>query len=185
MNIEKSKSKSKSGKSKKAIGITMAAVMVTTIFVIFTPAAFGQPSVPPGEEGIYYMVPQNSSATYGNTQTMDVWVNSSMTIRSGTVTIETSDKTCGNITDAGWDHTWNSGSAITNPIDIPVVGKRAVLGFSDPSEHPPGIYHIGNITVHCNSTTCCDVNLSFIPGMGDSSIPEFQTIKSLRFPVFP
>ncbi len=154
------------GKVTATIGIL---VLIAAI-INMTVSVQAQPSVPPGEEGIYYMVPQNSNATHCNTQTIDVWVNSSMTIRSGVVTIETSDKTCGNITDAGRNYTWFSGSAITNPAGFPVVGKRAVLGFSDPSEHPPGIYSIGNITVHCNSTTCCDVNLSFIPGMGDSSI---------------
>ncbi len=165
MNIEKSKSKSKSGKSKKAIGIAMAAVMVTTIFVILTPAAFGQPSVPPGEEAIYYLVPQNSNATYNNTQTIDVWVNTTYNITAGTVTIETSDKSCANITGGAYNSTeWTVNGAAT----IEENGKRIILGYSNyPTSKPPGVYPIGNIMVHCNSTTPCDANLNFV---GDNYI---------------
>ena len=45
-------------------------------------------------------------------------------------------------------------------------------GFLDPiyTEHSPGVYHIGNFTVHCNSTICCKTNLNFALGIGNTFI---------------
>ncbi len=167
MNIEKSKS----GKSKKAIGIAMAAVMVTSIFVILTPAAFGQPSVPPEEDGIYYLVPRDSNATHGNNQTIDVWVNTTRNITAGTVKIETSDKSCANITGGAYNSTeWT----LTGSFVIKEKGRRIVLGYGDMpgTVNPPGVYPLGNITVHCNSTTPCVANLNFA---GDNYIVDPQS----------
>ena len=152
---------------KKAMGIAMAVVMLASIFAMIAPAfGFHEVSVPDGEPGIYFLNPKDSSKEQCQSQTIDVWANSFMTIRSGKVTIVTTDKLCGNITGATWNSTeWNSGAA-----NVFEEGRRVVMGYSDTSDNPVGNYHIGTITVHCNSSIFCVAGLNFTYGAPETYI---------------
>ncbi len=154
----------RTGKVTATIGILVLIAAIINMTVLVQ----AQPSVPSGEKGIYYMVPQNSSATYCNNQTIDVWVNTSWNITAGTVRIETSDKSCANLTGGAYNSTeWT----FLGAANVKEKGRRIVLGYADfpGTVNPPGVYPLGNITVHCNSTTPCVANLNFA---GDNYITD-------------
>jgi len=108
-------------------GILMFAAIVSPM------AALAQPPVPPGEKGIYYLVPNSTSApAYCTNRTIEVWVNSSIGMVGGKVTIETSDKTCGNIT--GVDV--NTTEWFLTDKRIEQGGKKVWMTFGTPFAGP-------------------------------------------------
>jgi len=147
-------------KTMREITIMMGILMFATI--VSPMAALAQPPVPPGAKAIYYLVPNSTSApAYCTSRTIEVWVNSSVNLLGGKVTIETSDKTCGNITGVEVNTTeWT----LTDKR-IEQGGKKVWMTFGVPfgaPAKPAGNYNIGNITVHCNSSTCCIAELNFV-----------------------
>jgi len=155
----------KSGKSKKAIGIAMAAIMVASIFAVIAPQAFGyfRPvPIPGGEKAIYYLSPQNSSVPEGycNSTEVELHVNSSLGLSFGKVTI-LYNHLCGNITGVTFNTTvWDD--PIGTGYSIPYLGKLVITYSKNVGEHPAGDYPICNITIHCNSTECCKTDLNFV-----------------------
>jgi len=131
-----------------AMVLAIAVPMITTVVAV---------PVNPGEDAIAYFEPQHSTATYGNSQTMDVYINSTVPIRSGALTIYTTNNGCGNITGATWNSTtWSNGAA--NVFD---GGNATVLGFAATSDQPAGVYHIGTFTVTCENAGSCSCDLKF------------------------
>ena len=128
--------------------LSMVMPMITTVVAV---------PVNPGEDAIAYFEPQHSTATYGNSQTMDVYINSTVPIRSGALTIYTTNNGCGNITGATYNSTnWFRGAA--NVFD---GGNATVLGFAAPADKPAGVYHIGTFTVTCENAGSCSCDLKF------------------------
>jgi len=156
----------KSGK--KAIGMAMAAIMVASILATFAPAFgyFRPVPVPPSEEGIYYLSPKDSNASAFNAvTTVEVHVNSTVIgMRSGSFNL-TYDSTCVDIDCADWVRNttfWDGGTCSKPTTDsIYITWTNMTAGWSGVA---PGDYHIGDLTLRCNSTTsCCGCNLSFVP----------------------
>jgi len=160
-------------RGKKAIGIVMAAITIASIFGMIVPAlGFHNVPVPPGEKGIYFLNPRNSSENYCNDVTIDVWVNSSVAdLKSGRATVVTSDKSCANIIGCWVNGTQWPQSHICAVKD---GGKKVVLSYAGVGgpgiQNPPGNYHIGTFTIHCNSSTGCLAGLNFIPGPTDTYV---------------
>ena len=157
----------KSGK--KAIGMVMAAIMIASIFAMIAPAfGFHKVPVPTGDKGIYFLDPPISNASgHCNNAIVEVWVNSSIPIRGGSVRINTSDQTCANITSCTPDPLGQWTGGLPESCLIEGAGESAFLSFNveQKDTKPAGNYHVANITVHCNSSIgCCLANLSFIPG---------------------
>ena len=151
-------------RGKKAIGIAIAAITIASIFGMIVPAlGFHNVPIPPGEKGIYFLNPRNSSENYCNSVTIDVWVNSSVNdLQSGKVIIETSDKSCGNITDCSMNSSfWTEFTACV----IKEGGSSVWLTYAGAGgygvQNPPGNYHIGTFTIHCNSSTGCLAGLTY------------------------
>ncbi|RJS79174.1 hypothetical protein CW713_08695, partial [Methanophagales archaeon] len=165
----------KSGK--KAISIAMAAIMIASIFAMIAPA-FGVRNVPvpSGKAGIFFLDPQHDVAEKNCTsRTIDVWVNSSGTIDGGSVVINTTDKTCANITSCLYNSTeWDQFG--TNVIVG--NGESARMTFGSTVQKNPGTYHVGTITVHCNSSIYCKVNLTFIPGRANTYITNASGLQA-------
>ena len=158
--------------NKEVIGIVV--VMLASILATFAPALVAQPPIPSGDEGIYYLAQRDSGAQQRSSVTLDVWVNSSLAdLKSGQVTIETSDKLCGNITSC-----WCNDTQWTQ-MHLGVIdgeGKKVSLTYAGPGgngvQNPPGNYPIGTITVHCNSSTFCIADLNIIPGIPNTYIAD-------------
>jgi len=163
------RNKSKIG-ARKLAGVIIAAMIVASLAGIFAHAFGREVPIPDGEKGIYFLDPKNSSASENCNVTIDIWVNTSLTgdypvmdyLLSGKVTLEIGDKACANITSCEINATeWPF-----NPVArILEGGKKAQMTYSvymGAPGKPPGIYNVGTITVHCNSSTYCITNLSFV-----------------------
>ena len=155
----------------------VASFLATTIvfLVVLTigmaPAA-ASPPVPPGEEGIYFLVPKDTAAQYCEDVMIEVWVNSSVPIRSGSVEIESDNPQCGEIVDCEYNSTvwttsgtqrvWNSTGNFDVTGDAYIHGGHtARITFYDPANKPAGVYPVGEIEVHCNCTVGCLTNLTY------------------------
>ena len=156
---------------KKVVGIAMAALMIASIFAMIAPASVARdpPPVQPGTNATYYLEPDDSSALgkCENT-TVQVWINSSIPFFGGEFRI-TTDASCGDIEIGSYvgNTTYFNWQAVYED-----TGSVLYAGFLDSfyTEHSPGVYHIGNFTVHCNSTICCKTNLNFTLGIGNTFI---------------
>jgi len=153
-----------------AVGLLIAALMI--------PSAVAAPAVPPGEEGIYFLVPKDSTAQYCENVTIDVRVNSSIPIRAGMLVLDSDLVGCGEIVDCEYNSTeWTStgtqvivnSSGYQNAAGNVYIpgGYRAYITFAGPAEKPPGDYSVGEIEVHCNCTSGCLTNLTFYAGSGE------------------
>ena len=151
--------------------LAMVLVLLSIAVSMIAPAA-AAPPVPPGEEGIYYFVPQDTTAQYCDTVTIDVWVNSSIPIRSGSVVILSDLIGCGEIVDCEYNSTewttsgtqviWNSTTNYNAAGDVYIhEGHKAMMTFYELYEKPAGCYPVGEIEVHCNCTSGCLTNLTF------------------------
>ncbi len=161
----------------KAIGIAMAAIMLALIFAVITPASVAK-DVPPGEESIFYLIPRDSSAPgYCNNTTVDIWLNTTIsafgmdfTLKTGNTTMagqtatSTSDTSCANIVKGSYEHNDTYFPQHAVHVDD---GSAFKIESRTPNyaEQPPGVYHIGNLSIHCNSTEKCVTNLSFVPNV--------------------
>ncbi|UYZ40934.1 MAG: DUF3344 domain-containing protein [Candidatus Methanospirare jalkutatii] len=148
----------KMNERKKVIGVAMAVIIVASIFAVLTPA-FARREVPPGYKVIFYLEPDNSSApAYCNTTVVQLRVNSTEDFQGVKVTIHY-DPACANITDFVFDPEWESYTKAFYP------GEFIVTAYNEPGGIPAnlsaGDYLIGNLTIHCNSTTCCITDLIF------------------------
>jgi len=159
---------------KKVIGIAMAVVMLASILATFTPVLVAQPPIPLGDKGIYYLAPRDSGAQQYNSVTIDVWVNSSLAdLKSGQVTIETSNKLCGNITGC-----WCNDTQWTQAHTCGIIGEGKMVRLTYAGagglgvQNPPGNYPIGTITVHGNSSTFCAADLNITPGRPNTYIVD-------------
>jgi len=171
--------RSKSAKSKKAIGIAMAAIMVASIFATFAPVLGDWREPPPtgGMPAIYYLGPDNSSAPgFCENATVQVWVNSTIPFFGGEFTI-TTNASCGNIVIGSYvgnltyfethDVLEDTGSVL-----------RVVYVDSNYVEQPPGVYNIGEFKIHCNSSECCRTDLNFIPNVPYTYITNYTGDKN-------
>lgn len=149
----------------KGISVSLLAmVMVLSIAVLMsvTPAA-AAPPVPSGTYGIYWLEPDSATAPYGNTVTYDVWLNTTVEIFGGEFTIETDpDSECGELVPGSFVE---NTTVFTQGHAIYTDTKHLLdMGFLRAGYEvvPPGVYHLGNFSVLCNSTGPCGViNLSF------------------------
>jgi len=149
---------------KKLKSIVMAAIMIASIFATFTPTLGDWREPPPAgdKEAIYYLGPDNSSASeFCENTTVQVWVNSTIPFFGGHFTITTDDASCGNIV---------IGSYVGNLtyFDAPHAihtdtGSVLEVEYVDANyaEQPPGVYNIGEFKIHCNSPECCKTDLIF------------------------
>ena len=147
--------------SNKAIGIVMAAIMVASIFAILAPVSVADPPVPSGKVAIYYLNPDNSSVPDGfcNTTDVELRVNTTDVIRGGKVSL-TYDRSCVNITGISFNTaTWDNANANKfNPL-----AAKTVITFGANSDQPLGDYLVGDLTLHCNSSSsCCGCDVNFV-----------------------
>jgi len=152
--------------------------IVLLIAVLMVPFAGAAPPVPPGEEGIYHLVPKDSTAQYCENVTIDVRVNSSIPIRAGMLVLDSDVVGCGEIVDCEWNSTeWPSygtqvimnssgGQNAIGDVYIP-GGYRVYITFRGQIELPPGDYSVAEIEVHCNCTSGCLTDLLFYAESGE------------------
>ena len=160
MNIGNERNKPKKGFGKGRIASLLAIAMMA--LVVSTSAASALP-VPPGSSGMYWFEPDPSSASYGNSVTLDIWLNTTVVLFGGSFTIDTDPDTCGEFVVGSFDDdttTFNMGHAIRE-----FTKHHMFIGFQTAGfvEVPAGVYHIGSFEVLCNSTTPCTTTLDFIP----------------------
>ena len=141
----------------------LATVIVLSMVVLMVPSVAAAPPVPSGTDGIYWLEPGSVTAPYGNTVTYDVWLNTTVEIFGGEFTIETDpDSECGELVPGSFvENTtvFTQGHAIyideKHLLDVGFLRAGYVVV-------PPGIYHLGNFSVLCNSSGSCGViSLSF------------------------
>ena len=136
--------------------IAIAAVGMLMLLVVFAS------TVSAAEPSKYYLQPDNTSIPEGycNEREVAIWINATENLRDGKISVAF-DPLCGNITSSTRNASvfWMGTNEIRYDFDPPVVimTYTAVLG-----EVGPGHYHIGNFTVHCNSTTYCAMDLPFV-----------------------
>jgi len=157
---------------KKVVGIAMAALMIASIFAMIAPASVARdppPPVQPRTNATYYLEPDDSSALgkCENT-TVQVWINSSIPFYGGVFTI-TTDASCGDIEIGSYVGNTTYFNSHTVYKDTGSVLKVGYVQFPF-TERSAGVYHVGNFTVHCNSTICCKTNLNFTLGIPNTYI---------------
>ncbi|OFV68497.1 MAG: cell surface protein [Candidatus Syntrophoarchaeum caldarius] len=154
----------------KGIGASLLAmIMVLSIAVVLSTPASALP-VPPGTNGIYWLEPASSSAPYGDSVTLDVWVNSSIPLFGGTFTIETDPDTCGEFVVGTFDDNttyFDMGHAIIDEEKHRLFIGYQTVGFV---ERPPGPYHLGSFEIKCNSTSACTTDVEYIPDLPNTYI---------------
>jgi len=147
----------KSGK--KAVGIAMAAIMITSILATFAPAFGYKRPVSPltGEPAIFYLSPRDSRVTsYPGTTEVQLHVNFTnggnglATLAACDVNI-TYNPLCANIT--GWTVNSTNWQTDTHTFGYGYFKLRVSRGTWP--DLNPGDYHLGNLTIQCNSTECC------------------------------
>jgi PKD repeat protein len=163
LEVKKNKMNKKKKSSKKVVGIAMAIVVFVSILAIVMSASGRDVPVPPGSNGTYYLDPDNSSApAFCQNATVDVWINSTLPLFGGTFEI-TTNPDCGNIVIGSFDDNttvFNQGHAILKDTGSVLKVRYQTSGFA---EKQPGVYHLGNFSMHCNSTDCCVTDLNFTP----------------------
>ena len=164
--------KEKRKSNKKVIGIAMVAIMIVSIFAMIAPASVARdpPPVPPGSNGIYYLGPDDGSVpAFCQNATVDVWINSTVLLFGGRFEI-TTNPDCGNIVIGSFDENttvFNQGHVIHTDTGSVLEVAYLAVGYV---EKQPGVYHLGNFSIHCNSTTCCATDLNFTPDVPNTYI---------------
>ncbi|RLF47074.1 MAG: hypothetical protein DRN20_06415, partial [Thermoplasmata archaeon] len=160
--------KEKMNERRKVIGIAIAVIMVASILAVIAPQAFGyyRPvPIPTGEEGIYYLSPPNITVSVpgGCKEEVQLHVNVSGNITGGKIKL-TYDPSCAVISCANWtmnNTLWGGGgTCVVKPEERAlVITYFAAAGVL----YPPGDYHIGNLTICCNSTVeCCRFDFGYV-----------------------
>ena len=148
---------------KKVICAVTMVIIIASIFAMIAPAlGYYRPvPIPPGEEGIHYLSPRDSSVPSG-TKEVELHVNSSIGLGFGQVRIKY-NLSCVNITGVTfnttvWDDAIGTGYAYPSPGIVSIT--YSTLG----DDHPPGDYPIANLTIECTggAGTCCISDLIFI-----------------------
>jgi hypothetical protein len=127
--------------------------------VILGMLAFAILTVPVAAQNEVHLVPMQSSATYGNTVDVELWVNATE-IQGGQISL-TYDSSCANVT--GWNR---------NTTNFLIGGwshynGREWITFATMDPQPvlmTGNYMIGTLTIHCvsESEEGCETPLAFI-----------------------
>ena len=131
-------------------------IVIIGILALF--AVFAIPTA--SAQGYYYLVPADSNATYGNCAEVGLRAHSAIYIASGKIKL-TYDPSCAVISCANWTRNttlWESGTCSIPTPGVLVITYAAAAGV----EYPPGDYHIGNLTICCNSTTYCKTDFEYI-----------------------
>jgi hypothetical protein len=108
----------------------------------------------------YYLVPDNSSASFSSTDEVQLRINATQPIQAGKVTIAHNPSVCANITSISFDSEWESKT-------MAWYGDRFVVTFSNENDLGVPInlsaadYLIGTLTIRCNSTDACATDLIF------------------------
>ena len=150
------------GKEEKKLAniIVMVVVIFASIFAAFVPAV-AQPPAPP-DGAIYYLVPDNSNVPgYCDTTEVMVMYNTTVPTAAGVVNI-TYTYCCANIT----SYTPNTTFFEDQVAAVVPWEGRLTVGFAHwvnniPTNQPPGVYHLGNFTIHCCNETMCETDLTF------------------------
>ena len=132
-------------------------------------------AMPTASASEYYLVQDNSSATCctapDNCTIVDVWLNATDQLYAGFFRI-VYDADCAEVTSFTYNDTcFDTGGCIACPREVPGF---FTVGFShDPGGNPtlspctPGLAHLGNFTICCNTTTPpCQTDLNFGDGTG-------------------
>jgi len=149
---------------KRLVCVAMAAIMIASVFVTFAPASVADHPhpVPPGNTTTLYFHPDDSGSADYSDKIVQVYVNTTAGITSGQLAI-LYDASCINITD------WKRNTALW-PMGGggPVYPGLAFMTFLKAAPNVTGDLLIGNLTIHCNSRTCCRTDLLFgtHPGTG-------------------
>lgn len=133
-----------------------------------------------------FFEPSNSGASYGDTTTVSIWVDTSESgeaIKGGTVVFDytvgcanVTGYTASTITD--WDF-MNNGN-----LNVPGTVKIG-FGTLDPAGRGPGLLHIGDIDIQCYSDSYCETDLiwDLTPGTPPASYLERLGTLGLLTPV--
>ena len=116
--------------------------------------AFAVPVVPAAVQNEVYLVPQDSSALFGETTDVEIWVNAT-NFQGGQIKL-TYGSTCADVTN--WVAntadfplgTWNSGTPGEEWITFTALASKT------------GDYLIGTLTIHCVSGEECTAALDFV-----------------------
>ena len=135
----------------------MKKIAVIGILALF--AVFAIPTA--SAQGYYYLVPADSNATYGNCIEVGLWTHPAIYQASGAFNL-TYDPTCAEISCANWTGNttqWPGGITCSQPaLGSFYITYAAAAGVEYP---PEGDYHIGNLTICCDSTTYCKVDFGY------------------------
>jgi len=129
--------------------------ILAMIVVLTIPITSAQP------QSEFWLIPDNSSADYGETTEVGIWVNTTVPATGGILDI-TYTCCCGNIT----DYTANTTAFQDQAVTLMACGHLIVIytRLPVPSNAPAGVYHLGNFTVHCCGETYCETDLTFDVG---------------------
>ena len=125
-------------------------LLVLAMFAVFV--------MPVGAQNEVYLVPQDSTASYGNTADVEIWVNVTETgFQSGQINL-TYDSTCADVT------TWER-----NTTNFGMGGRehyegREWLTFTAMAPLPDGEYQVGTLTIQCvnDSQGGCEMALDIV-----------------------
>ena len=125
-------------------------ILVLVLFVVFI--------LPVGAQNEVYLVPQDCTASYGNTADVEIWVNVTETeFQSGQINL-TYDSTCADVT------TWVRNTSNFNLGGWTHYEGRAWITFMATAPLPDGEYLVGTFTILCvnNSQGGCDMALDIV-----------------------
>ena len=136
----------------------MKEIVVIGILALF--AGFAIPTA--SAQGYYYLVPADSNATYGSCTEVALWAHSAIYIAGGGIEI-TYDPNCAVISCANWTPNttnWPGGTTCSQPEG---PGSFYITYYAAAGvEYPPGgNYHIGDLTICCDSTTYCKTDFGY------------------------
>ena len=108
-----------------------------------------------------YLLPDNSSVPgYCDTTEVELWLNATEQLQSGNVNI-TYICCCANVTDYASNLTIFEDQSVGKECGWLNIGFANWVGGA-PANVPAGLYHLGNITIHCcNTTPPCQTDLLF------------------------
>ena len=129
-------------------------------------------ALPTASASEYYLLPDNSSVTdYGSCTNVSIWLDATDQLYATFFNISY-DAGCAEVTSFTYNDTcFDTGGCIACPGDVPgffTVGTEYAPG-GNPGLSPctPGLVHLGNFTICCNTTTPpCQTDVKFDDGTG-------------------